>query len=96
MRTSILVDALAERYGSINAASRKADIPLTTLFKLKRENVDLRVSTLEAVARALDRPLQDLIVMMDQEADGVGEPAIRIRQDAQCRGKQPGAKAVGR
>ena len=67
MRTSILVDALAAKYGSINAASRKADIPLTTLFKLKRECVDLRISTLEGIARALARPLHEVVLMVEED-----------------------------
>ena len=67
MRTAILVDALVEKYGSINAASRKADIPLTTLFKLKRERVDLRISTLACVARALGQPLSQVVAMLEQD-----------------------------
>jgi predicted transcriptional regulator len=67
VRTAILVDALAAKYGSINAASRKADIPLTTLFKLKREPVDIRISTLEGIARALGRPPHELVAMMAEQ-----------------------------
>ena len=70
MRTSILVDALARKYGSINAASRQADIPLTTLFKLKRDAVDLRISTLDTVARALGRPLPEIVALITGEQDG--------------------------
>lgn len=67
MRTAILVDALADRYGSIAAASRDADIPLTTLFKLRRERVDLRVSTLANIARALDLATSDVVKMLESE-----------------------------
>ncbi len=65
MRTAILVEALADKYGSIAAASRGADIPLATLFKLKREPVDVRVSTLSCVARALNRSLCDVVGMLE-------------------------------
>ncbi len=65
MRTAILVEALVAKYGSINAASRGADIPVTTLFKLKREPVDLRISTLASVARGLGRPLTEVVEMME-------------------------------
>jgi predicted transcriptional regulator len=67
MRTAILVDALADRYGSITAASRDADIPLTTLFKLRRERVDLRVSTLTNIAKALDLETSDVMKMLESE-----------------------------
>ncbi|MDP9180590.1 MAG: hypothetical protein M3O21_02580 [Chloroflexota bacterium] len=64
MNTAILVQALADKYGSINAASRQADIPVTTLFKLKREPVDVRLSTLAAVARGLERSLTEVVAML--------------------------------
>lgn len=65
MRTSILVYALADRYGSVSAASREADIPLATLFKLKRGNVDLRMSTLVGVAHALGVKTSDVVRMIE-------------------------------
>jgi hypothetical protein len=66
MRTAVLVEALVEKYGSINAASRGADIPITTLFKLKREEVDVRISTLCIVADALNRPLAEVVEVLQE------------------------------
>ncbi len=78
MRTALLVEALAVKYGSINAASRQADIPVTTLFKLKRDHVDIRISTLANVARALDRPLDEVVRMLvgdgERRAQRIGQP----------------------
>lgn len=55
-----MVEALERKYGSLSAASRKADIPATTLFKIKR-GADPRYSTLLKIARGLDRPLPELL-----------------------------------
>jgi DNA-binding Xre family transcriptional regulator len=73
MRTSILVDALAIKYGSISAASRQADIPMATLFKLKRTDVDMRLSTLLCVANALGCPVSEVIRIMEEYGGAVTE-----------------------
>jgi len=73
MRTANVVDALVVKYGSINAASRKADIPLATLFKLRRENVDIRISTLACVARALELTLPEVVQMLVAGDTGLDE-----------------------
>ena len=74
MRTAILVEALVSKYGSISAASRHADIPITTLFKLKREPVDLRISTLVCVAKALDRRVSEVVRVLEEGAGTTTKP----------------------
>ena len=76
MRTATAVDALVTKYGSINAASRMADIPLSTLFKLRREHVDVRVSTLACVARALELSLPRLVQMLVEGDNGLDERGV--------------------
>lgn len=57
-----MVEALERKYGNLSVASRQADIPHTTLFKIKKGVVkDPRISTLRRIAVALDVPLKDLI-----------------------------------
>lgn len=73
MRTAILVEALVSKYGSISGASRRADIPLSTLFKLQREHVDVRVSTLVCVANALGCPVSEVMRSME-ECDDAASP----------------------
>jgi predicted transcriptional regulator len=55
-----LVEELEKKHGSLNAASRKADIPLGTLQAVKKGN-DPRYSTLVKIADALGEPLPDLL-----------------------------------
>ena len=71
-RTAVLTDALAVKYGGIHAASREADIPLATLFKLKRANVDVRIRALENVARGLGVSLVDVVRMTYKEMSKSG------------------------
>jgi predicted transcriptional regulator len=66
MSASVLVEALVQRYGSLNAASRKADIPLTTLFQLQNgRRADPRFSTIRRIADALGLSLPDAVQLMD-------------------------------
>ncbi len=64
------VEALERKYGSLNAASRKADIPTTTLLKIKR-GADPRASTLRRIAHGLEMTLPQLLTEYDGE-DGNG------------------------
>lgn len=53
---------LVERYGTINRASRKADIPLTTLYRLyNREREGATFKTVSQMAQGLDENLPDAI-----------------------------------
>lgn len=66
-----LIGELIRRYGSINAASRKTDIPLTTLFRLyKGEHKEPRVDTLRKIAIALEMPLDDVFQKVYGTGDG--------------------------
>lgn len=57
-----MVEALERKYGSLSRASRRADIPHTTLLKIKSgETSDPRYSTLLRIADALDRTLPELL-----------------------------------
>ena len=56
-----MVEALERKHGSLNAASRKADIPLGTLFRIKRREADPRYSTLVKIADALDSTVPQLL-----------------------------------
>lgn len=57
-----MVEALEQKYGSLNAASRKADIPTGTLHRIKHGQVtDPRYSTLVKIADGLGRPLHELL-----------------------------------
>ena len=61
-----LIGALVERYGSLNAASRKTDIPLTTLYRLKSgEHKAATFETLRKIAAGLDRPLYEVVRELD-------------------------------
>lgn len=67
--TAVLIEALARKYGGIHAASRETDIPLATLNKLKRGNVDVRVSTLENVAHGLGVSLLEVTRLISASDD---------------------------
>lgn len=63
-----LVGELAIKYGSLSRASRKCDIPLTTLHRLKTgEHKDPRISTFIALSRALGRPPGMVLSELDFE-----------------------------
>ena len=65
-----LVGELVKRHGSLNAASRKADIPLTTLFRLYTgQHKEPTLATLRKIATALDRPLSTVIDSLDTGAE---------------------------
>lgn len=65
-----LIGELVTRYGSLNAASRKADIPVTTLFKLYNgENKEPRLDTLRKIARGLDLSLSEVIDRLEADSD---------------------------
>ncbi len=68
-----LVGELVERYGSINAASRKTDIPVTTLFRLYNgDHQDASFPTLRKIAAALDQPLHKVVERLES-AEGNGD-----------------------
>lgn len=65
-----LVGELVRRHGSINAASRKADIPLTTLFRLYNgQHKEPTLETLRKIAAALDLPLHEVVRRLEAEGD---------------------------
>ncbi len=65
-----LVGKLVERHGSLNAASRKADIPLTTLFRLyKGQHKEPTLDTLRKIATALDEPLHEIVRELEDGED---------------------------
>ena len=66
MSFPMMVEALERKYGSLNRASRKADIPTTTLLKIKRGS-DPRASTLRRIADGLDLTLSELLTEYDGE-----------------------------
>lgn len=66
-----LVGELVQRYGSLNAASRKADIPLTTLYMLYSGNhKDMRVETLRKIAAGLGISLAEASARLDGDSAG--------------------------
>lgn len=70
MGLSEVIEDLVARYGSLNAASRKADIPLGTLFAAKNGS-DPRLTTLRKIAAGLDMTLAELAVKIDQPNTGI-------------------------
>jgi predicted transcriptional regulator len=69
-----LVGELVQRYGSLNAASRKTDIPLTTLYRLySGEHKDMRVDTLRKIAVGLDISLAEAGAKLDGDGEGAGQ-----------------------
>lgn len=68
-----LVGELVQRYGSLNAASRKADIPLTTLYRLyDGTHKDMRIETLRKIAAGLGISLAEASAKLDGEAVSQG------------------------
>ena len=71
-----LVGELVRRYGSLNAASRKTDIPLTTLYRLYNgEHKDMRVETLRRIADGLGISLGEAGARLERD-DGMPKAAI--------------------
>ncbi len=67
-----LIEGLAQRYGSINAAARALRMPEGTLQALhqgRRQNP--RLETLRILARGLDVPLHELIRELDSDGTQV-------------------------
>ena len=61
---------LVQKYGSVGRASRKADIPLATLYRLYTgEHKEATWGTLRKIAAGLDMTLLELVAKM--ERDGV-------------------------
>ncbi len=72
-----VIGELVERYGSINAASRKVDIPVTTLFRMYNgERVNPTLETLRKVAAGLNRPLYKIIRELEK---GTGTVVVSSR-----------------
>ena len=65
MGASTIVEALVERFGSLNAASRETKIPAATLHNIRRGlRVDLRYSTICALAKASGKTPSQIVSVM--------------------------------
>lgn len=86
-----IADAIAARYGSLNAASRERKIPVTTLFKLRRPGADPKTSTLVLLALALgedvDVTVRRMMVFNGTEIEPVD---VSLNGRAHRDGKGPG------
>ena len=65
-----LVDGLAEKYGSINAAARALSMPEGTLQALRQgRRQNPRLETLRIIARGYDKPLQEIVSWLEGDAN---------------------------
>ena len=73
-----VVGVLVQRYGSVGAASRKADIPLATLYRLYTgEHKQPTLDTLRKIAAALDMPLHELVRQLEDGEDARERSSLR-------------------
>jgi len=71
-----VVGELVQRHGSVGAASRKADIPLATLYRLHTgEHKQPTLDTLRKIAAGLDLSLTELIAKIESDGGNGGEGA---------------------
>ena len=80
MSASAIVEALVERYGSLNAASRETKIPGTTLHNIRRgKRVDLRYSTICSLAAASGKQPHEIVQMMGSEDGSTRDTTAQSR-----------------